>query len=69
MSITFYNPCPTSNDLLARLIAEQQVMNNQIIAPSAIDVYQRNLRVENPRCVSNANPRLGSDGMGRDGQF
>jgi len=36
MSINLYDPGLTSNDLLARLIAEQQVMKNQIIAPNAL---------------------------------
>lgn len=38
MSITLFKPCPTSNDLLTRLIAKQAVNNYQVIPQNAIDV-------------------------------
>ncbi len=38
MSIALYKPCPTSNDLITRLIAKQAANNYPVIAQNAIDV-------------------------------
>lgn len=37
MSSTLYMPCPTSNDLLSRLIAKQAALNYKTIVPNADD--------------------------------